>query len=176
MHEPPVLQTSAEQPQPAVMHGPMQRLASLAAAIAAGALLLLVATQMWQVIARYVFNDSPSWTEPVTVVLLSTAMSLGAAAGVQERRHFAFALLAENLSPPLRRACEWLGVCTVVLIGAVIAWWGTRLYLDGIDIPMAGAPFSQGLPYLPLAIGGALMVLFALSQLHAGGKTKGEAP
>lgn len=160
--------------QQPVANGTLGRLASTAAAIAAAALLLLVATQMWQVVARYVFNDSPSWTEPVSVVLLSMAMSFGAATGVQERRHFAFALLADNLSPPLRRACEFLGSMTVVVIGAVIAWWGARLYLDGIDIPMAGAPFSQGLPYLPLSIGGALMVLFALAQLRAGVPAKGE--
>ena len=160
--------------QPAVTNGLLDKLASLAAAIAAAALLLLVAAQMWQVIARYVFNDSPSWTEPVSVILLSMAMSFGAATGVQERRHFAFALLAERLSPPLRNVCEWLRGCTVTLIGAVIAWWGARLYLDGIDIPMAGAPFSQGLPYLPLAIGGALMVLFALAQLLSGRVIKGE--
>lgn len=161
-------------PVPAATPGVMQRLASAAAAIAGATLLLLVVTQMWQVIARYVFNDSPSWTEPVSVVLLSAAMSLGAAAGVQERRHFAFALLAESLPLPLRRLCEWLGGCTMVLIGAVVAWWGARLYLDGIDIPMAGAPFSQGLPYLPLAIGGALMVVFALAQLFAGSPAKSE--
>ena len=35
------------------------------------ALLGLVVVQGWQVIARYVINDSPSWTEPVTVLLLS---------------------------------------------------------------------------------------------------------
>ena len=159
-------------PETVASHGLMHRLASAAAAIAGAALLSLVVVQMWQVIARYVFNDSPSWTEPVSVVLLSVAMSFGAAAGVQERRHFAFALFAESLSPPLRRACEWLGAATVVLIGAVIAWWGVYLYVDGIDIPMAGAPFSQGLPYLPLALGGALMALFALAQLRAGGPAK----
>ena len=157
---------------PIIVNGPLDRLASIAASIAGAALLLLVATQMWQVIARYVFNDSPSWTEPVSVVLLSMAMSFGAATGVQERRHFAFALLAERLSPALRRMCEWLGALTIVLIGAVIAWWGARLYLDGIDIAMAGAPFSQGLPYLPLSVGGALMVLFAVAQLFDGGKAK----
>ncbi|MEO5628947.1 MAG: TRAP transporter small permease [Thermomonas sp.] len=158
----------------AVGNGALDRLASIAAGIAGAALLLLVATQMWQVIARYVFNNSPSWTEPVSVVLLSAAMSFGAAAGVHERRHFAFGLLAEHLPAALRRGCEWLGALTIVLIGAVIAWWGARLYVDGYDIPMAGAPVSQGLPYLPLAIGGALMVLFALAQLRGSDRAAGQ--
>ena len=29
---------------------------------------------------------------------------------------------------------------------------------------MAGAPLPQSLPYLPLALGGALMVVFALAR------------
>ena len=58
------------------------RLADWTIAVAALALLALVLVQGWQVIARYVLNDSPSWTEPVTLLMLSTAMSMGAAAGV----------------------------------------------------------------------------------------------
>ena len=63
---------------------------ALAIAHRRAALLGLVVVQGWQVFARYVLNDSPSWTEPVALLLLSTAMSLGAAAGVQRGRHFGF--------------------------------------------------------------------------------------
>ena len=81
--------------------GPVQRaldrLADAAIAIAATALVGLVVVQGWQVFTRYVLNDSPSWTEPVTLLLLSTAMSLGAAAGVHTNKHFSFHLLAESL-------------------------------------------------------------------------------
>nr|MBP8908295.1 TRAP transporter small permease [Pseudoxanthomonas sp.] len=41
---------------------------------AAIALVGLVLVQSWQVFTRYVLNDSPSWTEPVTLLLLATAM------------------------------------------------------------------------------------------------------
>jgi TRAP-type C4-dicarboxylate transport system permease small subunit len=49
-------------------------------------------------------------------------------------------------------------------IGAVIAWWGAVLLLDGLDIKMAGARLPQSINYLPLSIGGALMSVFALHQ------------
>ena len=77
----------------------MDALSNVAIAVAVAALLGLVVVQGWQVIARYVINDSPSWTEPVTVLLLTTAMSLGAAAGVHTNRHFGFFLLAD-FGPP----------------------------------------------------------------------------
>ena len=142
-----------------------QRLAGIAITVAAAALLGLVLVQGWQVIARYILNDSPSWTEPVTLLLLSTAMSMGAAAGVHSRRHFSFALLAEALRPPLRRLLHMLQSAVVLVVGALLAYWGGVLFLDGLHIPTAGAPMPESIDYLPIAAGGALMAVFALAQL-----------
>jgi TRAP-type C4-dicarboxylate transport system permease small subunit len=152
----------------AVPVAPLQRLldriSNLAIGIAAAALLGLVVVQGWQVFTRYVLNDSPSWTEPVTLLLLSTAMSLAAAAGVHTRRHFGFFLLAEKMHARVRRAIDLIRPLMIVAIGAVIAWWGGVLLLDGLDIKMAGATLPQSINYLPLSIGGALMSVFALYQ------------
>ncbi len=143
------------------------RLADWTIATAALALLGLVLVQGWQVIARYVLNDSPSWTEPVTLLLLSAAMSLGAAAGVHTRRHFAFSLLAEALAPRARHAMHLAQSTVIVLIGLVLAYWSGVLFVDGVHIPTAGAPLPESIEYLPLAISGALMALFALTQMIA---------
>lgn len=140
-------------------------IAEVAIHIAVLALLGLVVVQGWQVFARYVINDSPSWTEPVTLLLLATAMSLGAATGVHTRRHFGFFLLAERLHPAVRRAVDLFSALVVAVIGVVIAWWAAVLLLDGLDIKAAGAPLPQSINYLPLAVGGALMALFALNQM-----------
>ena len=152
----------------AVPVAPLQRLldriSNLAIGIAAAALLGLVVVQGWQVFTRYVLNDSPSWTEPVTLLLLSTAMSLAAAAGVHTRRHFGFFLLAEKLHARVRRAIDLIRPLTIVAIGLVIAWWAGVLLLDGLDIKIAGAALPQSINYLPLSIGGALMSVFALYQ------------
>lgn len=140
----------------------LDRIADLAIAVAAIALVGLVVVQGWQVFTRYVLNDSPSWTEPVTLLLLATAMSLGAAAGVHTNRHFGFYLLAESLPAGVRRV---LGVARPLLVagvGAMIAGWGAVLLLDGLDIKIAGAPMPQSINYLPLSIGGALICVFAL--------------
>ena len=140
-------------------------LAAIAIAIAAAALIGLVVVQGWQVVARYVFNDSPSWTEPVTVLLLSTAMSLGAAAGVHTRRHFSFHLFADAAGPTAQRVLQLIPAVVIAAIGATMAYWGWILLLDGLDIPTAGADIPQSIIYLPLSIGGLLMVVFAIEQL-----------
>ena len=142
----------------------LDRLSDAVIALAALALVGLVAVQGWQVFARYVINDSPSWTEPVTILLLAAAMSFGAASGVHTGRHFGFFLLAEAMRPAHKRIVDTVVNIVIVSIGAVMAGWGSVLLLDGLDIKMAGAPLPQSLPYLPLAIGGALMVVFALAR------------
>ena len=139
--------------------------ANIVIGLAATALLGLVVVQGWQVFARYVINDSPSWTEPVTLLLLATAMSLGAATGVHTRRHFGFFLLAAHMGPTLRRAVDVFASLVVAVLGVVIAWWAAVLLLDGLDIKTAGANLPQSINYLPLSIGGALMAIFAVNQM-----------
>ncbi|MFN3842868.1 MAG: TRAP transporter small permease [Rehaibacterium terrae] len=141
-------------------------LARLAIALAAAALLGLVVVQGWQVFARYLLNASPSWTEPVTLLLLATAMGFGAAAGVRDNRHFGFFLLAEAAGPRGRRLFELLGAAVMLLLGMAMAGWSARLLLDGWDVRLAGAPLPQSINFLPLALGGALIALFALDRLR----------
>lgn len=150
---------------PGAVQRAINLLSDAAIAVAAAALLGLVVVQGWQVIARYVLNDSPSWTEPVTLLLLSIAMSLGAASGVHAQRHFGFFLFAEAMRPAIRRVVLVIPPLVIVAIGGSMAYWGWILLQDGFDVRIAGANMPQSITYLPLAIGGALMVVFALNQL-----------
>jgi TRAP-type C4-dicarboxylate transport system permease small subunit len=148
--------------------GPLQhaldRLSDIAIAVSATALIGLVVVQGWQVFTRYVLNDSPSWTEPVTLLLLSTAMSLGAAAGVHTNRHFSFHLLAENLPATPRFVLSVARPLLIAAVGAMIAGWGVVLLLDGLDIKIAGASMPQSINYLPLSVSGVLICLFGLNK------------
>ena len=152
-------------PPPSAVQALMQRISGLAIGIAASALIGLVIVQGWQVFARYVLNNSPSWTEPVTLLLLSTAMGMGAAAGVYTNRHFGFVLLAESLPPHVKRLVDCMSPLVIALIGASMDYWSFVLLLDGLDVKMAGAPLPQSIAFLPLALSGVLMVVFALNRL-----------
>ena len=144
----------------------LDKLAQAAILIAAAALIGVVFVQGWQVIARYVLNDSPGWTEPVALLLLNIAMSFGAAASVHRQSHFNFPLLLDAMPTPLRTFCIVLRCILIASIGGALAFWGMQLFLDGLHIHMAGTSLPQTTAYLPLALGGALMVIFALAQLR----------
>jgi TRAP-type C4-dicarboxylate transport system permease small subunit len=140
-------------------------LARCAIAIACAALLAMTAVEGWQVFARYVLNDSPSWTEPVALLLMSAAMMLGAAVGVRNEAHFGFFLLVHVASPPVRAVLVGASRLIIIAIGLLLAYWGGVLLMDGWDIRMAGAPLPQGLYFLPICVGGVLIALFAIERL-----------
>jgi len=145
--------------------GAFARLARIVVGIACVALVCMTLVEAWQVFARYVLNDSPSWTEPVALLLMSTAMMFGAAAGVRSQAHFGFVLLLHAAPPGVRRLLVATGRVVIVATGAMLAFWGGELLVDGWDVRMAGAPLPQGLFFLPICLGGALIAVFALEQL-----------
>jgi TRAP-type C4-dicarboxylate transport system permease small subunit len=133
-------------------------------AIAGLSIVGMACVEGWQVFARYVLNDSPSWTEPVALLFMSTTMMFGAAIGVRANRHFGFFILVESSKPAARRALQMFARLIAAAIGLMLAVWGGEMSIDAWDYSIAGAPLPQGIVYLPLCIGGALIALFALEQ------------
>lgn len=125
----------------------------------------MASVEAWQVFARYVLNNSPSWTEPVALVLMSTAMMFGAAVGVRANKHFGFFIVAQNAAPPVRRVLHIVARLIAAAIGVMFAVWGGEMLIDAWDFPMAGAPLPQGIVFLPMCLGGALIAIFSLEQM-----------
>jgi TRAP-type C4-dicarboxylate transport system permease small subunit len=142
-------------------------LARLTLVVAGASIVGMACVEAWQVFARYVLNDSPSWTEPVALLFMSTTVMFGAALGVRSNRHFGFFILVESSPPPLRRMLLVLARAIAVAIGLMLMVWGGEMTVDAWDYSIAGAPLPQGIVYVPLSIGGALIAIFGLEQLLA---------
>jgi len=143
----------------------LNRLSNAALVLAGIALVGVAIVEGWQVFARYVLNNSPSWTEPVALLLMSTTMMCGAAVGVRSNRHFGFFILGEMASPRIRRVLVIFAQSIIALVGALFVVAGIRLVAESWDFPMAGAPLPQGIVYLPICIGGALIVVFSIERI-----------
>ena len=139
--------------------------ANVALALAGASVVCMAAVEAWQVFARYVMNNSPSWTEPVALFLMSSAMMLGAAAGVRANRHFGFFIVVEYAKPAAQRVLKLVTRLIILGIGVMFSAWGGEMMIDAWGYPMAGAPLPQGLVFLPMCLGGTLIALFALEQL-----------
>jgi TRAP-type C4-dicarboxylate transport system permease small subunit len=151
-----------------VTHRLVERLAHYSLLVAAVSLVGITAVQSWQVFARYVLNDSPSWTEPVAIVLMNTAMMCGAAFSVQREAHFGFFIGVHAAPAPLRRVLLALSRLVQAGVGGLLFAWGLRLVLETWSVPVAGLALPQGATYLPITVGGALIALFALELMLRG--------
>lgn len=158
-----------------VLQSAFAALARLTVLIAAASLCALVGVLVWQVFGRYVLNDSPSWTEPVALTLMSVSALFGAAAAVRRESHFNFPTLVEMSPAPVRAPLKALARLIAAAFGASLALYGGFLMVDAWSVPMAGAPMPEGLAYVGVCAGGALIALFALERLIAGDPVKEEA-
>lgn len=152
--------------------GAFDVLAGVTITVGATALASLVLVLAWQVIGRYALNDSPSWTEPVALTLMSVSALFGAAIAVRAESHFSFPTLMESSPAPVRAALRFLARLIAVVFGAALSWFGFFLMIDSWDTPMAGAPAPEGVGFAGLAFGGALIALFALERLLTGSPEK----
>ena len=143
----------------------MKALARAAIGIAGVALVAMAGIQAWQVFARYVLNDPPSWTEPLALLCMSTTMMFGAAAGVHAGRHFGFFIVVEHARPQVRRLMQLVARLIATAVGVLFALWGGEMMLDAWDYRIAGAPLPQGIMFLPLCLGGVLIAIFSIEQL-----------
>jgi len=133
--------------------------------LAGVALVAMAGIQAWQVFARYVLNDPPSWTEPLALLCMSTTMMFGAAAGVHAGRHFGFFIVVEHARPQVRRLMQLVARLIATAVGVLFALWGGEMMIDAWDYEIAGAPLPQGIMFLPLCLGGVLIATFSIEQL-----------
>jgi TRAP-type C4-dicarboxylate transport system permease small subunit len=130
-------------------------------------LIVLILSVQTQVVGRYVFNDTPTWTEALALQLVLYITALGVAVGVRDAGHIGLESLVSLLPEWMRLKVEVLIHALVALFGAIMTWSGwvwTRLKWDELD-PMLGLP--AGLDYLALVIAGVLIVLFSFEHVVA---------
>ncbi|HEV7435696.1 MAG TPA: TRAP transporter small permease [Pseudorhizobium sp.] len=141
------------------------RLNTLALWSAGIGLVLMTAFVAWQVFCRYVLNDSPSWTEPGAVMLMSWFIFLGAAVGVRENYHLGFDVLLYVLPDGGKK---WLRMITDIValgFGIGMIWYGWQLMTLTWNTILPSLGISGAWDYLPLVAGGFLIVLFTLERI-----------
>ncbi len=134
--------------------------------LATGVTLVLMTVLMgYQVYGRYVLNDTPTWVDPLSMILIMVIAFVGAAVGWRENTHLSVVIFRSIVPARIRLVMVF---CTDLLMGgfgAVLLYYGTTLTMFrwGNAIPLIGWP--EGLRTLPLAICGALVLVFSIGHM-----------
>ncbi len=133
--------------------------------IAGIALIVMTVIFAWLVFGRYVLNDTPTWVEQVSLLLVMVISFLGAAVGIHEHSHLSVVIFRNLVPSWLRMVFVVVTDLLLIMFGAMMFWYGTELTIFkwGSMIPLIQLP--EGLRSLPLTFAGALIFLFSSGHL-----------
>ena len=138
-------------------------------AVAGSALVLISAVIPWAVFTRYVLNSAASWPEPTAVLLTIVVTFIGAAACYRRGLHMNVSFFVQMFSPPLRMLTELLAELLVAAMALFMIVYGENLVAVTWYNTIADFPsLSVGVTYLPIPVGGAILLCFVLERLTIG--------
>ena len=142
-------------------------LSKLCLVLAVIGLIGVILCVQWQVIGRYIFNDTPTWAEALALLLVLFVTALGLAVGVRDAGHIGLESMVALLPDAWRHRIEILIHLLVGLFGALMVYGGGQWAIAkwGEKKPML--PVPDGIDYVPLVIAGALIVLFSIEHVIA---------
>jgi TRAP-type transport system small permease protein len=142
-------------------------LSKLSLMLAVVGLIVLIACVQYQVVGRYVFNDTPTWAEALALLLVLYITALGVAVGVRDAGHIGMDSIISLLPDRLRLKLEIVIHALVGTFGALMAYngyiWAVLKWND--QKPML--PIPSSMDYVPLIIAGVLVVLFTIEHVIA---------
>ncbi|MEM1130905.1 MAG: TRAP transporter small permease [Pseudomonadota bacterium] len=133
--------------------------------LAGTALVVMTVIFAWLVFGRYVLNDTPTWVEQVSLLLVMVIAFLGAAVGVRQHTHLSVVLFRSMVPTWLRTVFVFITDILMAGFGAMMFWYGWDLtkFKWNTLIPLIN--WSEGLRSLPLTVCGALIFLFSMGHL-----------
>ena len=142
-------------------------LSKLCLVLAVTCLIAVILCVQWQVIGRYIFNDTPTWAEALALLLVLFVTAFGLAVGVRDAGHIGLESLVGLLPDKWQHRIEILIHLLVGTFGVLMVqggWlWASAKWSE--KKPML--PVPDGIDYVPVMIAGALIVIFSIEHVIA---------
>jgi len=143
----------------------LTRLSNAVLYVAGAGLVAMSVIVLWQVIVRFILNWNNSWTEVSAIMVMSWFIFLGAAVGVRENYHLGFDVLLYFLPKGSKKVLRTISDLVVLSFAVGMVIYGINLMMLQWGERMPSLGISGAFRYLPLAVGGALIVLFSLERI-----------
>jgi len=137
-------------------------------ALVVAMVLTMLAVLSAQVLLRYAFNFTLSWSEELSLGLFTWTVLLTAALGVREAFHVRMSLVIQRLPPGPRLWAEQAIHLATVAVGSFLSWSGWRYFADTHGTTSAAIGYPIELLHASALACGVLIALFALEALLEG--------
>jgi len=125
----------------------------------------MVAVIFMQVIMRYVFNNSLSWSEELGKFLFVWLSWFGISIGARRKEHIKITMVVDRLPYRVARSCDLAAELVVIGICVVTAIYGVSLVGSQAHVRYAGIRISMSWGYLSVVVGCVLMILRCIATM-----------
>ena len=126
---------------------------------------LMVLVVFFQVVARYVFNSPPSWTEELARYCQVWIVILTSSVCIRKGTHLAVDYLSHRISPALKTFLKLFNNFLMAIYVALVTVFGWKLMIVGQYQVSPAIQIKMSYVYFIFPLGGSLMFLEAVLKL-----------
>ena len=129
-------------------------------------MLAMVVITFTQVVARYVFSNSLSWSEEAGRYIFVWMTFLGAVMAVRNRQHVYLDMFVKILPNILQKICALVSYLSMMIFTAVLIYGGFKFVARGSQQISSAMEIPMHYVYLVLPVGGILIFAYLLRNFY----------
>ncbi len=135
------------------------------ASFAAVLLVIMVLIVNYHVVMRYFFNNTPAWSEEISLLLMIWFCFISMMYGVKNKAHIAIEMFADKLPEKARFFVDLFDKLVILAFGAMMGWFIIPYVrrLAGNRLPATG--LSVVTQYVIVILAGAMIVFVVIEQV-----------
>lgn len=115
----------------------------------------------YQVVMRYGFNRSSSWSEEAIRFIFIWCSFLGIAMGVREKSHIGISVLVELFNNKIQKMVEIVGYIAIMVFSSYLVFYGWKVVLATSSQISPGLGVSMGWVYLSIPVMASLVFFYS---------------
>ena len=133
--------------------------------ILAASMAAMVVLMLYQVILRYVFSASNSWSEELVRYLFILDVMLAASIAVRRNSHLQIDVLINCFGPKLKRIFTISATLAGIVFLAFLFWYSLDLCTTATSNVSPGLGIPMSIPYACVPLGTVLMILSSIEVI-----------
>ena len=119
-----------------------------------------------QVVSRYFFSNSLSWSEELGRYLFVWMTFIGSAIAVRNKLHVSLDMIIKILPPPLQKLCLVISYVSMAIFTSVLIYGGYQFVARGSHQISAAMQLPMHYVYIVLPIGGGLIFFYLMKNFY----------